>query len=132
MLTSLLDFRAIVETAVAPVLGTYQISPTQTTPSIFVVLDINKDPPMNWERTGLECLIFPPLQTTKPSFCNTALTFETWEIRLIQWDRSGSTLDAQTNIALSLPTLRVQSHTRQSIERYEQANLLVTYGGRYF
>jgi hypothetical protein len=132
MLTSLIDFRTVVESAITPALGLYKVTPTQSIPSIFVVLDINKDPPSNWERTGLECLIFPPLQVTKPAFCRKALTFETWEIRLIQWDRSLSTLDAQTLLALSLPNLRVQSHTRQSIERYEQVNLLVTQGGRYY
>jgi hypothetical protein len=78
-----------------------------------------------YRTNGLECLIFNPTpQAAKPLHHNAALT-EIWEVRLIQRDRSKSTLTAYRALLAKHPDIYLDSHIRANRDNSEQINLSI-------
>jgi hypothetical protein len=107
--------------AIGTELGEYE----PLVPAIWFVTNPDTDPPKNYRTNGLECLIFNPTpQAAKPLHHNAALT-EIWEIRLIQRDRSKSTLPAYRNLLAKYPDIYLDSHIRANRDNSEQLNLSI-------
>lgn len=107
--------------AIGAELGNYEL----LVPAIWFVTNPDIDPPRNYRTSGLECLIFSPTpQAARPLHHNAALT-EIWEIRLIQHDRSKSTLLAYRALLAKHPGTYLDSHIRANRDNSEQLNLSI-------
>lgn len=111
-------------------LGTYQYKDenniSQTEPAIYLVENAAKDPPRNWQATGLECLIKPPQTIGRPYFSGRSQLTKNYRIRLIQHDRNLTTLPARLSLQAAFPDLTEDGVLmEQNDERDEQLNLLL-------
>jgi hypothetical protein len=107
--------------AIGAELGEYE----PLVPAIWFVTNPDTDPPKNYRTSGLECLIFNPTpQAAKPLHHNAALN-EIWEVRLIQRDRSKSTLPAYRALLAKYPGIYLDSHARSNRDNSEQLNLSI-------
>jgi hypothetical protein len=118
-----LDARTQILDALGTTLGTYTDTPN-TYPAIYVVRNLDTDPPRHYKRTGLECLIFTPTATSNPLHHN-ALVNETWNLRLIQHDRNSSTLPAHYALLAHFPDLQRLSWLPADRDIHEQLNLII-------
>jgi hypothetical protein len=88
-------------------------------PAIYIVKNRDKDPPSEWTRSGIECLIFKP--TLKPRQYLTSNGVVTgYRFRLIQHDRSQDLNPAKEWIIRQLPSAIEESHLDATIDRAEQ------------
>jgi hypothetical protein len=121
---------SVLSVSMAAVLGDYAfVDPrgqTQSVKAIWPVKNIDLDPPNEFEKTGIECLIFPADPDSSPYFARNAKITLDWQIRLIQHDRMADLVAAHLAVVSAYPNVRKQSHLSQSIERDEQINLLLT------
>jgi hypothetical protein len=121
---SLIDARTKIFNAISPNLGTYSTA-QQSIPALWVVRDLDTDPPRHYTRTGLECLIFPPEIIAQPLHHN-AIASEIWRIRLIQHDRSKSTAAGYLALLVAFPDIQKESLLRADRDIDEQLNLIYT------
>lgn len=107
--------------AIGIALGRYE----PTVPAIYFVINPTTDPPKNYRTDGLECLIFSPIpQSARPLQHNAAIN-EVWELRLIQHDRTKSTLPAYRAILAKYPDIYLDSHIPANRDTNEQLNLSI-------
>ncbi len=120
----LVDARTQILAAIETQIGTYTHQ-SESFPSIWVVKNIDTDPPRHYLRSGLECLIFPPEGFGSPLIGNAMMT-ELWRIRLIQHDRSKSTLLAYYAMLASFPDCNRVSFFPADRDIHEQLNLSIS------
>jgi hypothetical protein len=124
---NLRDVRDRVEIALLALLGTYSYTDPNnvqvSTPSIYVVRNYATDPPRNWKRVGLECLIFPAKPIGRPFFNGSAQITQSYDIRLIQHDRSKDTSLAYRAMLTAFNDCQYKSLITQNDELDEQLNL---------
>jgi hypothetical protein len=106
---------AHLQSVLAGTLGTY----TPGTPALYVVRDRDTDPPPNWTATGLECLIYPPRGYPQQYFGGHSALELVTEIKIIQHDRSSSTIDARRVLTRSLDVTLI-SETANNREGSEE------------
>lgn len=116
------DFKAKILAAISPELGTYTAGTAPPMPAIWIVRNIDVDPPRNLQRQGLECLLFPPIPSGVPLH-NAAILQHRWRIRLIQHDRASSIHGGYKAILKIYPQLKNEGWLSQSTELDEQINL---------
>ena len=128
----LADAREKIFKAIKPTLGLY-LEKSQSIPTnprdnqyaIWVVKNPDIDPPQQYTRTGLECLIFPPEGYGTPLYQNAMIT-EIWRIRLIQHDRSQSTLPGHYALLAQFPDANRVSWLPADRDIHEQLNLSIS------
>jgi hypothetical protein len=124
-LRGLPDARSRLLTALGTTLGTYTFgTPSQSIPAIWVVTNPDTDPPKQYQRTGLECLIFPPEGWSTRLLGNAMMT-EIWRFRLIQHDRSKTTLPAYYQLLETIDCYRTSLIPRDR-DINEQLNLTLS------
>jgi hypothetical protein len=103
-------------------LGTYgyKVNGIPTTiPAIYIVKNRDKDPPTDWERSGIECLIFKPKLTAREYLTSNGVN-TSYQFRLIQHDRSKDLNPAIEWIIRQLPAAIEESHLEATTDRAEQ------------
>jgi hypothetical protein len=119
------NIRSRLITALGSELGEYQPG----LPAIYFVSNPDTDPPKTYRTNGLECLIFDPHPQSPKTLHHNAALVETWEIRLIQHDRSRSVLDAYKSILSAYPDTYLDSHIPANRDTDEQLNLSISQVG---
>jgi hypothetical protein len=104
----------------------YKVSgvPTEI-PAIYIVKNRDKDPPTEWERSGIECLIFTPRLKPRPYLVSNGVVM-TCRFRLIQHDRSKDLNPVKEWIIRQLPAALEESHLEATIDRAEQLTCEIT------
>jgi hypothetical protein len=88
-------------------------------PAIYIVKNRDKDPPTEWKRSGIECLIFKPnLKPRQYLTSNGVITG--YRFRLIQHDRSKDLNLVKEWIIRQLSAAIEESHLEAEIDREEQ------------
>lgn len=124
------DLEPLIETNVLPrliaAIGTELGEYEPGLPAAYLVYNPDTDPPKNFRTSGIEMLVYvPEPQSAIPLHHNAALpTF--WEIRLIQYNRSGCLLQAYQNILDRYPDAYLNSHLPADRDRNEQLNLSIS------
>jgi hypothetical protein len=116
---------ALLRLALQGILGSYHKPDDSTQPGLYEVLDPKTDPPENWGKSGVECLVFPPPVSDSPFLGGATEIKGSWEIRLIQHDPK-LPLDEipKMLMAAGLP-VHVESHFRADDENREMMNLSI-------
>jgi hypothetical protein len=121
--------RAAVAATLAGNLGTYGYNDAagnpNTIPALWVVKGMDVDPPLDWTRNGLECLIFLPRGDGVPLLSEQALLIKSWRLRLIQHNREDSTLAGYRSLLKQWPQIRKESEFAHSMEFDAQMNLSI-------
>lgn len=120
---SLIDARTKISNVLTSYIGSYTTT-TESIPALWVVKNLDTDPPRHYTRTGLECLIFSPEIIAQPLH-HSAIATELWRIRLIQHDRSKSTAAGYYALLSAFPDCQKESLLRADRDIDEQLNLLI-------
>jgi hypothetical protein len=117
--------------ALATELGTYQPPGSALLPAIHVILNIDRDPPRDWQIVGLECLLHrSPQHAPKALFQGVADLYQ-WQVELVQHDRSKSLENAIELLFCHFQRIKILSHAPQSEEMFEQCKIALP-GQQYF
>jgi hypothetical protein len=119
----LIDARTKIFNTLTTTLGTYTTT-TESIPALWVVKNLDTDPPRHYTKQGLECLIFPPEIIAQPLHHN-AIATELWRIRLIQNDRTKSTTAGYLALLTAFPDCQKESRLLADRDIDEQLNLLI-------
>jgi hypothetical protein len=114
-----------IETVLGSQVGEYSYTIkgiAQTSPAIFVVENRDTDPPREWERTGIEVLIYQPTVQGHSYLGGTGLDWN-YEIKVIQHDRSSNLINAKSTLLCGLPMFQERSHLGSNAQDQEELNL---------
>jgi hypothetical protein len=90
--------------------------------ALWVVNNADEDPPADHRRSGMECLIYPPLPRGDPFYGGTTEITDPWIVRLIQHDRAKSVRSAVRKMLKIWPQIK-PAYIRASKEFDEQITI---------
>jgi hypothetical protein len=90
--------------------------------ALWVVNNADEDPPADHKRSGIECLIYPPLPRGDPFYGGTTEITHPWTVILIQHDRAKSVGSAVKILLKTWPQIK-PAYIRASKEFDEQATI---------
>jgi hypothetical protein len=102
---------------------TYKVNGiAQAVEAIYVVSNRDTDPPREWQRSGIEILIYEPKISGHDYLGGTGLD-QIFEIKVIQHDRSTSLGNAKSTLLTGLPMFKERSHLGSNAQDCEELNL---------
>lgn len=112
-------------------LGTYQLPNGSTAAAIYVVTNVDKDPPRDWQVSGIECLVSSMVDRV-PQACFGGIADKyQWVVNLIQHDKDRNLNNAIEVFFCHYQRVRLAWHRSQSEEDFEQCQLYLP-GQQYF
>jgi hypothetical protein len=116
-----------VETILGSQLGRYHYTINglpQDSPAIFLVDNPDTDPPREWQREGIEVLVYEPSVRGHDYLGTTGLDI-IYQIKVIQHDRTQKLFTAKSTLLTGLP-FKERSHLAATLQDQEELNLLHT------
>jgi hypothetical protein len=96
-----------------------------TVDAIYVVKNRDTDPPREWERSGVEILIYEP-KIGGHNYLGVTGLDQIFEIKVIQHDRSTNLTNAKAALLTGLPMINERSHLSGDAQQQEELNLFQT------
>jgi hypothetical protein len=96
-----------------------------TVDAIYVVKNRDTDPPREWERSGVEILIYEP-KIGGHNYLGVTGLDQIFEIKVIQHDRSITLTNAKATLLVGLPLFGERSHLLADAQQQEELNLFQT------
>lgn len=118
-------------TQLVDVLGVYMAPDNSTTAAIYIVNNVDSDPPRDLKVSGIECLVFKSVdRVPKACFGGVADQYQ-WSVNLIQHDRSQNLNLAIETLFCYWQRIRIAWHRQQTEEDFEQVKIFLP-GEQYF
>jgi hypothetical protein len=119
----IVGIRTKLATQLVDELGFYTVPAGATTPAIYVVNNVDADPPRDWQVSGLECLVSRAVDRVPVAcFGGVADKYQV-VVNLVQHDRSKNLNNAIETLFCYWQRIRIGWHRRQTEEDLEQVQL---------
>ena len=112
-------------------LGLYTATDNTTAPAIYIVNNLDSDPPRDVKITGVECLVYRVVDRVPQACFQGVVDQYQVSVELTQHDRTGNLNNALETLFCHWQRIRIAWHRTQTEESFEQVKLYLP-GQQYF
>ncbi|WP_310424886.1 hypothetical protein [Chamaesiphon sp. VAR_48_metabat_135_sub] len=131
MSIDIVGIKAKLATQLVTELGLYTATNGSTVPAIYIVNNLDIDPPRDVEISGIECLVYRVVDRVPQACFQGVVDRYQVSVELIQHDRTKNLNNALETLFCYWQRIRIAWHRRQTEENLEQVKLYLP-GEHYF